>query len=98
MLREMYCRFHCDPNQAQHVQLLRTNQNRAITELRVKIKRDFANRMFWYCSRRRIARFPMVNMICIKKPCTMEEFFRSLGATRRMGGTSPYLIDFQLTD
>ncbi|KAL7055478.1 hypothetical protein AAHC03_022544 [Spirometra sp. Aus1] len=95
MMRYMHCQLHCDANQGQFVQILHLNQQRAVTGLRVNLKRDFAQRMFEECSKLKVAWLPIVEVICLKEPCTMREFFRSLGATEEMGGTSPYLIDFR---
>ncbi|KAL7055485.1 hypothetical protein AAHC03_022543 [Spirometra sp. Aus1] len=98
MMRDMFCKFHCDVNQSETVQVLRTNRRGAITAIRVQIERAFAKKMFAECSTIWILWFRLVDKICIQRPCTMEEFFRSLGATEKMGGSSPYLIDFQFID
>ncbi|BHF81564.1 niemann-Pick type C-related protein 1 [Sparganum proliferum] len=98
MMRYMYCQLHCDVNQSQFVQILHVNQQKAITALRVQLERDFAQTMFKECSKLKVAWLSIVEVICIKQPCTLKEFFRSLGATEKMGGTSPYLIDFQFID
>ncbi|VDM03633.1 unnamed protein product [Schistocephalus solidus] len=97
-MRNMFCEIHCDANQSQIVEVLKTDKPRSITGIRVQLKRDFANEMFRECAKLKILWIRIVDQICIQQPCNAKEFFRSLGATESMGGSSPYLIEFQFID
>ncbi|VDM01136.1 unnamed protein product [Schistocephalus solidus] len=97
-MRNMFCEIHCHANQSQIVAILDTNERRAITGIRAQIKLDFANEMFKECAKLKILWIRIVDKICIRPPCNTKEFFRSLGATKQMGGSSPFLIDFQFID
>ncbi|VDN12514.1 unnamed protein product [Dibothriocephalus latus] len=96
-MRNMFCDFHCNANQSRIVEVLHTGWGRTITGIRVQIEPDFANAIFKDCSKIKFLWIRIVDKICIRKPCNAKEFFRSLGATGAMGGSSPYLIEFEFT-